>query len=340
MNKKIVSLIIALTFPLTFLVGCKKDKEEFYMTENTTALDGNIEYSAKTYKESFYSTKNYSEKFLQDELNSIVKEVTDKEELVKLLNAYTSTNESELDYVRRCFEKYNALKEQSINTTLESNGMYEISLRLYKATLNATKKHYDINDFYIYYRDQLSKSSSSSSEEELDNDIKLTTIKEYTIANIYKSAYTDTFISNLIASIDNNDSFSTVTDKEDNNSNQDIVNKEDNSSQDITNKEDNNSSNDNNSQNNTSQDNNEDDETYLEYLELTEVIKSQIYDAGVNSAIEYIAQQSNTTPSEYCRKIYDDLENDNPLGENKEEGYKSFLDGFKTTLQNNQIEFK
>ena len=33
------------------------------------------------------------------------------------------------------------------------------------------------------------------------------------------------------------------------------------------------------------------------------------------------------------------LENDNPLGENKEEGYNSFLDGFKTTLENNGIEF-
>lgn len=315
MNKKIVSFIIALTLPLTFLVGCKKDKDKFYMTEDTTASIGSIEYNAKTYKEAFYSTENYSDKFLQDELTSIVKEINDKEELVKLLNSYTSTNESDLDYVRRCFEKYNALKKQSINTRLESNEMYEVSSRLYKATLNATKKHYDINDFYIYYKDQLSKSNSSSSEEDFDNDIKMTAIKEYTIATIYKSAYTDSFISNLVASIDNN-------------------------TQESIDEENNNSSNENNLQNNSSQDNNTDDETYPEYLELNDVIKSQIYDAGVNSAIEYIAQSSSTTPSEYCRKIYDDLENDNPLGENKEEGYKSFLDGFKSTLQNNQIEFK
>ena len=333
MNKKIVSFIIALTLPLTFLVGCKKDKDEFYMTEDTTASIGSIEYNAKTYKEAFYSTENYSDKFLQDELTSIVKEINDKEELVKLLNSYTSTNESDLDYVRRCFEKYNALKEQSINTRLESNEMYEVSSRLYKATLNATKKHYDINDFYIYYKDQLSKSNSSSSEKDFDNNIKMTAIKEYTIAIIYKSAYTDSFISNLVASIDNDTQ--EAVDEEDNNSSS-----ENNNPQEVVDKEDNNSSNENTLQNNSSQDNNTDDETYPEYLELNDVIKSQIYDAGVNSAIEYIAQSSSTTPSEYCRKIYDDLENDNPLGENKEEGYKSFLDGFKSTLQNNQIEFK
>ena len=82
MNKKIVSFIIALTLPLTFLVGCKKDKDKFYMTEDTTASIGSIEYNAKTYKEAFYSTENYSDKFLQDELTSIVKEINDKEELL------------------------------------------------------------------------------------------------------------------------------------------------------------------------------------------------------------------------------------------------------------------
>ena len=41
----------------------------------------------------------------------------------------------------------------------------------------------------------------------------------------------------------------------------------------------------------------------------------------------------------YCRDLYEALENDNPLGDNKEKGYNSFLEGFKTTLENNNIEF-
>ena len=86
MNKKILSLIIALSLPLAFLVGCNNSKdEEFVMTEDTIALDGSVEYSAKTYKEAFFSTKNYSDEYLQNEFETIVKEITseeDKEELV------------------------------------------------------------------------------------------------------------------------------------------------------------------------------------------------------------------------------------------------------------------
>lgn len=324
MNKKIISLIIALTLPMTFLIGCKKDKEEFYMTEDTTAFDGSVEYSAKTYKDAFYSTDNYSNEYLQNELNAIVEEITeeeDKDELVKLLDSYSNTQDGDFDYVKECFEKYNALKERSNNTQLESNGMYEVSARLYKATLNATKKYYDINDFYIYYKNELSNSNSSLSDEDLENEIRITAIKEYTIANIYKSAYNDSYISKLIATIESNSNNSS---------------KEDGS--DDSDQEENDSSNIDNSQDDTSLDNNSG--SYPEYLELTEVIKSQIYDAGVSSAIEYIAQESTTTPSEYCRQVYEALENDNPLGENKEEGYNSFLSGFKTTLENNNIEFK
>lgn len=324
MNKKIISLIIALTLPMTFLIGCKKDKEEFYMTEDTTAFDGSVEYSAKTYKDAFYSTENYSDEYLQNELNAIVEEITeeeDKDELIKLLDSYSNTQDGDFDYVKECFEKYNALKERSNNTQLESNGMYEVSARLYKATLNATKKYYDINDFYIYYKNELSNSNSSLSDEDLENEIRITAIKEYTIANIYKSAYNDSYISKLISTIESNSNDSSKEDSSDDND-----------------QEENDSSNIDNSQDNTSSDNNSD--SYPEYLELTEVIKSQIYDAGVSSAIEYISQESTTTPSEYCRQVYEELENDNPLGENKEEGYNSFLSGFKTTLENNNIEFK
>ena len=328
MNKKIISLIIALTLPLTFLVGCKKDKEEFYMTEDTKAFDGNVEYSANTYKDAFYSTENYSDEYLQDELNAIVEEITeqeDKEELVELLKSYSNTQDGDFDYVKECFEKYNALKESSNNTELESNGMYEVSSRLYKATLNATKKYYDINDFYIYYKNELSNSNSSLSDEDLENEIRITTIKEYTIASIYKSAYNDSFISKLITTIESSGETNTDDITQDN-------------SQDTT-QEENDSSDADNSQDNISSNSDDGSDTYPEYLELTEVIKSQIYDAGVNSAIEYINQESTTTPSEYCRQVYEALENDNPLGENKEEGYKSFLSGFQTTLENNNIEF-
>ena len=80
--------------------------------------------------------------------------------------------------------------------------MYEISSRLYKATLNATKKYYDINDFYIYYKDQLLSSSSTTDEEEFENELRMTTIKEYTLASIYKNAYNDSFITKVIASME------------------------------------------------------------------------------------------------------------------------------------------
>ena len=47
--------------------------------------------------------------------------------------------------------------------------MTEISSRLYKATLNATKKYYDINDFYIYYKDQLVNATTSTDYEEFED---------------------------------------------------------------------------------------------------------------------------------------------------------------------------
>ena len=94
MNKKIVSLMVALTLPLTFLVGCKKSQEEkFVMTEDTIALDGSVEYSAKTYKDAFFSTENYSTEYLQNEFEVIVKEITSKEdqtEIVELLKSYSN----------------------------------------------------------------------------------------------------------------------------------------------------------------------------------------------------------------------------------------------------------
>ena len=59
MNKKITSLIITLILPAMLLVGCKNNQDEFYMTEETTAMDNSVEYSANTYKEAFFSTKNF-----------------------------------------------------------------------------------------------------------------------------------------------------------------------------------------------------------------------------------------------------------------------------------------
>ena len=343
MNKKILSLIIALSLPLAFLVGCNKSKdEEFVMTEDTTALDGSVEYSAKTYKDAFYSTENYSDEYLQKEFETIVKEITskeDKEELVELLKSYSSTQDGSLDPVKSCFEKYGNQSGNSQDVTLDSNGMHEISSRLYKATLNATKKYYDINDFYIYYKDQLS-ASSSSKDDNFENEVKMTTIKEYTIANIYKNAYNDSFISKLITSIENpSSSDETVSDTTEN------VAKPETSKPVVDNNNSNNSNNNSNSNNNNNNNNNssnkdDSDDTYPEYLELSEAVKSQIYDAGVNAAIEYIGQNISTSSSSYCREMYDALENDNPLGKNKEEGYKSFLQGFKTTLENNNGEFK
>lgn len=344
MNKKILSLIIALSLPLAFLVGCNKSKdEEFVMTEDTTALDGSVEYSAKTYKDAFYSTENYSDEYLQKEFETIVKEITskeDKEALVELLKSYSSTQDGSLDVVKSCFEKYGNQSGNSQDVTLDSNGMHEISARLYKATLNATKKYYDINDFYIYYKDKLS-TSSTSKDDGFENEVKMTTIKEYTIANIYKNAYNDSFISKIITSIEKpsssdkvvNDTTENVTKPE---TNKPVV---DNSNNSNNNSNNNNSNSNNNSNNNNSSNNNSND-TYPEYLELSEAVKSQIYDAGVNAAIEYIGQNISSSSSNYCRETYDALENDNPLGKNKEEGYKSFLQGFKTTLQNNNVEFK
>ena len=327
MNKKILSLIIALSLPLTFLVGCNKSKnDEFVMTENTTALDGSVEYSAKTYKDAFYSTENYSDEYLQNEFEAIVKEITskkDKEELVDLLKSYSNTQDGDFSFVKSCFEKYDNQSGNSQDVTLDSNGMHEISSRLYKATLNATKKYYDINDFYIYYKDKLS-TSSTSKDDDFENEVKMTTIKEYTIANIYKNAYNDSFISEVITSIEtSSNSDETVNAPTEN----------------VTKPETNTPVVDNNNNNNTTTDDDSDD-TYPEYLELTEAVKSQIYDAGVNAAIEFIGQNIQTSSSAYCREVYDALENDNPLGENKEEGYKSFLEGFKTTLENNSVDFE
>lgn len=331
MNKKILSLIIALSLPLTFLVGCNKSKnEEFVMTEDTTALDGSVEYSAKTYKNAFYSTENYSDEYLQNELEAIVKEITskeDKEELVDLLKSYSNTQDGDFSFVKSCFEKYDNQSGNSQDVTLDSNGMHEISSRLYKATLNATKKYYDINDFYIYYKNQLSTSSRSKDDEDFENEVKITTIKEYTIANIYKNAYNDSFISKVITSIEN----SSNSDETVNAPTENVTKPETN-----TPVVDNNNDDDDN---NATTDNDSDD-TYPEYLELTEAVKSQIYDAGVNAAIEFIGQNIQASSSAYCREVYDALENDNPLGENKEEGYKSFLEGFKTTLQNNGVNFE
>lgn len=335
MKKKILSLIIALSLPLTFLVGCNKSKnEEFVMTEDTTALDGSVEYSAKTYKDAFYSTENYSDEYLQNELEAIVKEITskeDKEELVDLLKSYSNTQDGDFSFVKSCFEKYDNQSGNSQDVTLDSNGMHEISSRLYKATLNATKKYYDINDFYIYYKDQLSTSSRSKDDEDFENEVKITTIKEYTIANIYKNAYNDSFISKVITSIENSSSSDETV-----NAPTENVTKPETNTPVVDNNNDNNNDNDDN---NTTTDNDSDD-TYPEYLELTEAVKSQIYDAGVNAAIEFIGQNIQSSSSAYCREVYDALENDNPLGENKEEGYKSFLEGFKTTLQNNGVNFE
>lgn len=339
MNKKILSLIIALTLPLTFLVGCNNSNndDEFIMTESTTALDGSVEYSAKTYKEAFYSTENYSTEYLQNEFENIVNDITskeDKEELLELLKSYSNTKDNDFDFIKSCFEKYNSQSENSKNITLNSNGMPEISSRLYKATLSATKKYYDINDFYIYYKDKL-LTSSNSKDDDFENEVRITTIKEYTIASIYKNAYTDSFISKLITSIENssgdNESI-TDTNTETNTESDENAPAVDNSQV----SDDNNSGND---ENNSSTDNDSDD-TYPEYLELTEALKSQIYDAGVNSAIEFINQNTASSSSAYCRQVYESLENDNPLGDNKEEGYNYFLDGFKTTLENNGVTFE
>ncbi|MCC3668696.1 hypothetical protein [Terrisporobacter mayombei] len=329
MNKKILSLIIALSLPLTFLVGCNKSKnDEFVMTENTTALDGSVEYSAKTYKDAFYSTENYSDEYLQNEFEAIVKEITskkDKEELVDLLKSYSNTQDGDFSFVKSCFEKYDNQSGNSQDVTLDSNGMHEISSRLYKATLNATKKYYDINDFYIYYKDKLSASSRSKDNEDFENEVKITAIKEYTIANIYKNAYNDSFISEVITSIEtSSNSDETVNAPTEN----------------VTKPETNTPVVDNNNNNNNTTTDDDSDDTYPEYLELTEAVKSQIYDAGVNAAIEFIGQNIQTSSSAYCREVYDALENDNPLGENKEEGYKSFLEGFKTTLENNSVDFE
>lgn len=336
MNKKILSLIIALTLPLTLLVGCNNSNndDEFIMTESTTALDGSVEYSAQTYKEAFYSTENYSSEYLQNEFENIVKDITseeDKEELLELLKSYSNTKDNDFNFIKSCFEKYNSQSENSKNITLNSNGLPEISSRLYKATLNATKKYYDINDFYIYYKDKLS-TSSNSKDDDFENEVRITTIKEYTIASIYKNAYTDSFISKLITSIEN----SSINDESVNNADTDTEAEEN------TPVVDNNQISDNDidsNENNNSTDSDSDD-TYPEYLELTETLKSQIYDAGVNSAIEFINQNTTTSSSAYCRQVYESLENDNPLGDNKEEGYNYFLEGFKTTLENNGVTFE
>ena len=346
MNKKIVSLIIALTLPLTFLVGCKNsssEEETFVMTEDTTALDGNVEYNAKTYKESFFSTENYSAEHLQNEFEAIVKEITSKEdrdELLELLDSYSNTQDGDFDFVKTTYDKYSTQDESADSITLDSNGMYEIASRLYKATLNATKKYYDINDFYIYYKDQLTNSTSTNDEEEFENEVRMTAIKEYTIASIYKEAYNDSFISKIIATL-NEESTTVETTPVTGNENTTVETTvpEQNKTQNITQNptvEDTNTSDDSQDETTTED---SDDDTYPEYLEFSEALKSQIYDAGVNSAIEFIGQNITTSSSEYCRQIYDALENDNPLGDNKEEGYKSFLDGFKTTLENNGIEF-
>ena len=96
--------MVALTLPLTFLVGCKKSQEEkFVMTEDTIALDGSVEYSAKTYKDAFFSTENYSSEYLQNEFEAIVKEITSKEdqtELVELLKSYSNTQDGDFDYIK------------------------------------------------------------------------------------------------------------------------------------------------------------------------------------------------------------------------------------------------
>ena len=333
MNKKILSLIIALTLPLTFLVGCNNsnDDDEFIMTESTTALDGSVEYSAQTYKEAFYSTENYSDEYLQNEFETFVKDITseeDKEELLELLKSYSNAKDDDFDFIKSCFEKYNNQSGNSQDITLNSNALNEISSRLYKATLNGTKKYYDINDFYIYYKDKL-LTSSDKKDDEFENEVRITTIKEYTIASIYKSAYNDSFISKLITSIEN--SSSNEESINDTNTEEDTPVVDNNQGQD-----DNNSSID---ENNNSTDNDSDD-TYPEYLELTETLKSQIYDAGVNTAIEFINQNTTSSSSSYCRQVYESLENDNPLGDNKEEGYKYFLEGFKTTLENNGVNFE
>lgn len=342
MNKKVLSLIIAISLPLTFLVGCKQSKNDaFVMTEDTVAYNGSLGYSAKTYKDEFYSTENYSNEYLQNEFETMIKEVTakeDKDELVNLLKSYSMGKDDDLKFLKTYFEKHNTKNGNSQDITLDSNVIHEISSRLYKATLNATKKYYDINDFYIYYKNQLSTNSNVKDDEDFENKVKITAIKEYTIANIYKNAYNDSFISKVITSIDNysNNNESIHEETIDEEAQTDI--KPENTKPVIDNS--NSDSNNNNTNDNISTDDSNDD--YPEYIELNDTVKSQIYDAGVNGAIEFISQSQNIqlSPSAYCRELYDALENDNPLGENKEEGYKFFLQGFKTTLETNNVSFE
>ena len=174
----------------------------------------------------------------------------------------------------------------------------------------------------------------------------MTTIKEYTLASIYKNAYNDSFITKVIASMEEVSTEDEAIEQEEEVSLENTTKPEVNETVTEDNSED--TSSDNISSDETTEDtteednsinNDNDEDTYEEYLELSESVKSQIYDAGVNSAIEFIGQNITTSSAEYCREMYDALENDNPLGENKEEGYNSFLDGFKTTLENNGIEF-
>ena len=83
---------------------------------------------------------------------------------------------------------------------------------------------------------------------------------------------------------------------------------------------------------------NTEDDNYHEYLELTETLKSQIAEAGRNSAKDYIAQNIAYSSEKYCREIYEALENDNPLGENREEGFKIFEKAFKDVLEQHGID--
>lgn len=99
------------------------------------------------------------------------------------------------------------------------------------------------------------------------------------------------------------------------------------SKEESTKKED--SSNTNKDQNNTS----DDEDSYNGTIDFNDDLKKQIAAAGEAYVEFYFEYGSDTAPSKFAEKSYEDTENDTPLGKYKEQGKTIFMNAFKQAFE-------
>ena len=85
--------------------------------------------------------------------------------------------------------------------------------------------------------------------------------------------------------------------------------------------------------NNTSNDNDEDQGFDSSKIDFNDELKKQIATAGETYVEFYFEYGSDTAPSKFAEKAYEDTENDTPLGQYKEQGKTIFMNAFKQAFE-------